>query len=362
MAERTGDFEWRAEGDEAEIVLYAPDDSAFEKVLPAAGLPGVESPVYAAASSREFGWVAASSTHVAPDLISNPGRGLLLTAGVSVDDLGVAAHEFAALLFRNLSGVSLPRSGGAGIRRTCEAGAWAAAEDGIIEGEDLQVFEVSAGDPDALGRRALSAGGREWDLLSEVRLFIVGDVQDAAAADSLDLRPGGIVLTVEAGAGDLGRLALAAHQERILSQIRAGIDFDAEEDLPTAPLGSEEAADLLSATYAGANFADGRAALTLYALRRALKDTTGELYPVVSWKIGGFEELDGSVLHRKRLARLGDGEAFVGGGSVSFGTGAMRNSAPTFGVVEDSEESLWSWQEAGLLERGATLDGFRAGP
>ena len=84
MAERAGDFEWRAEGDEAEVVLYAPDDSALEHVLPAARLPGVESPVYAVALSQNFGWVAASSTHAAPDLVSVPARGLLLTAGVSI--------------------------------------------------------------------------------------------------------------------------------------------------------------------------------------------------------------------------------------------------------------------------------------
>lgn len=46
-------------------MLYATDDSAFERVLPAARLPGVESPVYAVASPSGFGWVAASATHAA---------------------------------------------------------------------------------------------------------------------------------------------------------------------------------------------------------------------------------------------------------------------------------------------------------
>ncbi|MGB3633401.1 MAG: hypothetical protein WA982_05135, partial [Rubrobacteraceae bacterium] len=102
MAEKTGDFEWRASGDEAEIILYAPDDSALRHILPAARLPGVESPIYAAAASQKFGWVAASSTHAAPDLISAPTRNLLLTTDVSVDRLGIPPNEFIQLLFGSL--------------------------------------------------------------------------------------------------------------------------------------------------------------------------------------------------------------------------------------------------------------------
>ena len=180
-------------------------------------------------------------------------------------------------LFRNLSEVSLPRPRGAGVRRTCEVGALAAAEDGIIEEEDLPFFELSAGDPDALGRRALSASERDWDPSTKVRVHAVVDVLDAEASESLDLERGNLVLTVEAGAGDLGRLALVVHRERILGRIRAGVDFDAKDDLPAVPLDSAEAADLIAAIHAGANFADGRCAMTLYALRRALADITGEL-------------------------------------------------------------------------------------
>jgi hypothetical protein len=71
MVEHAADFEWRGEGEEAEISLYAPDETvaeaSFERVLPTARLPGVLSPIYAATSgtSRGFGWVAASETHAA---------------------------------------------------------------------------------------------------------------------------------------------------------------------------------------------------------------------------------------------------------------------------------------------------------
>lgn len=271
-----------------------------------------------------------------------------------MDDLGLPADEFVRLSFRNLSEMSLPRLGGSGIRRTCEYGAGAAAEDGVVEEGDLSFFDTVPGDPDALGRRALSAGERDWDLLAEVRLYVAGDVRDSEAAEKLDLESGSVVLAVEAGAGDLGRLALAAHRERILGRIRAGVDFDAEDDLPAAPLGSEEAADLLAASYAATNFADGRAALALYALRKALGGLAGGLRPVASWRVGGFEERVGSVLHRRGLARAGSGEVVVCGGSVAAGTGTMLGSAPPFEMSE--VEGVWPWEEAGLLERIVVLE------
>ena len=87
MAEHAAEYEWRGEGDEAEVVLYAPEDSAFERALPAARLPGVEGPVYAAASPEGFGWAAASTTHVAPDLFSPPLRGLRIAAVSSTGTL-----------------------------------------------------------------------------------------------------------------------------------------------------------------------------------------------------------------------------------------------------------------------------------
>ena len=310
--------------------------------------------MYAASASQNFGLVAASSTHAAPDLISTPARGLLITAGSSVDNIGVPADELAGLIFRNLSEVSLPHLGGTKTRRICEAGAWAVAEEGIIEEEDLPFFEPAAGDPDALGRRALSAGGREWDLLTKVGVYVVEDIQDSEAAESLGLEPRNVAIVIEAGSGDLGRLTLSTHRERILSRIRAGVDFDAEDDLPAAPLDSEEAVDLLAATHTGANFSDARAALTLYALRRALADIVDDLHLTASWKVGGFADQSGSMVHRLGLAGVGDVEVLVCGSSLATGTGAMLGSAPPFEVAE--VEGAWPWEEAGLLGRVATLN------
>jgi tRNA-splicing ligase RtcB (3'-phosphate/5'-hydroxy nucleic acid ligase) len=357
MIEHAGDHEWRGEGEGAEIILYAPEDSvaeaAFGRVGPITRLPGVESPVYAAASPEGLGWVAVSTSHAAPDLISAPTRGLLLVADAALGDLEALPVELERLISRRLSEARLPHATGAGIRRICEAGARAAAEDGLIEEEDLPLLDPLAGDADALGRRAISAGARDWDVPGDVRAYRVGEVLDAEAAESLGIEPGALALEVSAGAGDLGRLALAAHRDRILSRVQGG-DFGAEEDLPAAPTETEEATDLLAATFAAVNFADGRAALFLYALRRALGDVAGALSLRASWRVGGIEAGEGSLVHRRDLVAAGEGEVLVSGGSVVVGTGKMFRSAPPFGAPEDDGRHLW--EEAGVLERWADLD------
>lgn len=353
MAEQTGDFEWSGEGEGAEVVLYAPDDSALERILPAARLPGVESPVYSAASprTREFGWVAASSSHAAPDLISAPAWGMLFAAGVAVENLGPPG-EIPRLISRNLSELRLPTLNEAGVRRTCESGALAAAEDGLIEEEDLAFLDQREGDPDSLGRRAISAGMRDWERLGEFHVYRVGEILDSEKAESLGLEEGALALVVLAGAGDLGRLAVSGHRDRIQARVLGG-DFGAEEGLPAAPLDTEEAADLLAATSAAANFAAGRAALLLYALRRAVGDFAGELRPLLSWTLGGFEERDGLLLHRQNLVSAGEGESLVSGSSVVEAAGGMLGSAPPFEAPE--QDGGWPWEEAGLLERMGEL-------
>src|SRR3712207_327786 len=168
MVERAADFEWRGEGEEAEITLYASDEAAaeafFERVLPAARLPGVLSPVCAAASSlsQVFGWVAASETHAAPDLVSVPEMGLLLVADTPVESVGAPLAEAPRMIGRRLSEVALPNIGETEARRLAETGALWAAEEGLIEEDDLPLFAADAGDADSLGRRALAAGVRDW--------------------------------------------------------------------------------------------------------------------------------------------------------------------------------------------------------
>jgi tRNA-splicing ligase RtcB len=359
MVEHASDYEWRGEGEEAEVVLYAPDahtaNSFFGRILPATRLPGVESPVYAAASPEGSGWVAASASHAAPDLVSIPTRGLLLVADAQVTALGVPTQEVPNLILRNLSEVRLPGLGRARLRGICEIGARGAAEDGLIEEEDLASFLApKPGDADALGRRALAAGMRDWETrLGELEVRAVGEVLDAEAAESLGLNQRGLALVVWAGAGDLGRLALGGHRERIAGRVRRG-DFGVEGDLPAAPTETEEAEDLLAALYAAENFADGRAALFSYALRRALKELAGGLEICAAWRVGGMQERDGSLLHRQNLTAADTGEALVSGGSVVGGTGKMCASVPPFGTPED--DGRHPWEEAGILERWAELD------
>jgi tRNA-splicing ligase RtcB len=355
VVEHSSDFEWRGEGEAAEVVIYAPDaptaGSAFERALPAARLPGVVSPVYAAAGPDGFGWAAASASHASPEACSVPARGMLLVADAGLEDLGLPPLEVPRLLARNLSEVRPPALTAAGARRLCEAGARAAAEDGLIEEEDLAFLgPVSGADADALTRRALSAGSRDWDLPGEIRAYAVTEVLDSEGAESVGLGAGAFVVAVSVGAGDLGRLALSGHRERMVGR---GEDFEREGELPAAPAGSEEADDFLAAAGAAANFADARAALLAYALRRALGDVAGNLSLRAAWRLGGIEVEGGLFLHRRDLAAAAGGDALVSGGSVVAGTGKMCGSVPYFDDPEVGGER--PWEEAGLLERWAEL-------
>jgi tRNA-splicing ligase RtcB (3'-phosphate/5'-hydroxy nucleic acid ligase) len=353
LAEHAAEYEWRGEGEEAEVVLYAPDDAGFERALPATRLPGVESPVYAAASPEGFGWTAVSSSHVAPDLLSLPTRGLLLIAGTRSENLRVEARELANRMLRDLPeiGSRLPSLNEAGVGRLCESGARAAAEDGLIEEEDLKLLDALPGDSDALGRRALSAGPRDWQEAAIPELSVVTEVFDTEGAESLGLEPGALAIVIRIDGGDLGRLALVTHSERLQTRIE---DFGVSPDVPAAPTESAEAQDLLAALYAAANFADARAVRTIWTLRRLLSEATGGLDIRAAWMVGGVEERDGRLVHRRGLVLVEDGGALVCGRCAAVGTGNMFSSAPPFGVFE--AEDRWPWEEAGLLERLAALD------
>jgi tRNA-splicing ligase RtcB len=355
LAEHVAEYEWRGEGEEAEIFLYAPDDSAFERILPVARFPGVESPVYAAASPEGLGWAAASATHAAPDLLSVPLRGLLLVAGTKSENLGVPPQELMQRILRELpeAGARLPSLNESGAGRLCEWGARAAAEDGLVEEEDLPLLDVRSGDADAIGRRALAAAPHEWEGGVEPGLRLVTEILNTEGAESVGLEEGALALLVKVDAGDLGRLALETHRERILSRVRSG-DFGAAPELPAAPAGSGEAEDLIAALYAAANFADARAARALWMLRRVLGGAAGGLDIRAAWRTGGIEAREGRVVHRRGLAWAESGHALVCGSYAAAGTGNMWASAPPFGVPE--EEGRWPWEEAGLLERLAMLD------
>ena len=353
MAEHAAEYEWRGEGEEAEILLYAPDNAAFERVLPATRLPGIESPVYAAASPEGFGWTAVSSSHVAPDFLSLPTRGLLLVAGTRSENLRVDARELANRMLRDLPefGPRLPSLNEAGVGRLCESGGRAAAEYGLIEEEDLRLLDSLPGDADALGRRALSAGPRDWQEAAIPELSVVSEVFDTEGAERLGLEPGALAIVIRVDGGDLGRLALAAHRERLQNHAE---DFGADLDLPAAPTESAEAQDLFAALYAAANFADARAFRTIWTLRRLLGEATGGLDIRAAWMAGGIRERDGRLVHRRGLVLVEDGGALVCGRYAAVGTGNMFSSAPPFGVFE--AEDRWPWEEAGLLERLAALE------
>jgi tRNA-splicing ligase RtcB len=111
---------------------------------------------------------------------------------------------------------------------------------------------------------------------------------------------------------------------------------------------------VIAAMYAAANFADARAARTVWTLRQLVGGAAGGLTIRATWRIGGAEERDGRPVHRRSLALVEDGDALVCGRYAALGTGNMFSSAPPFGVFES--EGWWPWEEAGLLERLAALD------
>jgi hypothetical protein len=263
------------------------------------------------------------------------------------------------MIGRRLSEVALPNIGETEARRLVETGALWAAEEGLIEEDDLRLFAADASDADSLGRRALAAGARDWTRPGLIRALRVAERLDSEGAEALGLESSALALVVSAGAEDLGRLALASHRERISARTATG-DFGSPADLPAAPVDSEEARDLLVATVAAANYAAGRAVLLVYALRRALGEV-GTLGLRAAWAVGGFEERDRWVLHRNDLAVAGAGAALTVGRTVAAGTGGMLGSAPLFEVPE--EHGRWAWEEAGLLERLAILEplGGRSG-
>lgn len=358
MAERTGDYEWLIEGEDAGIVFYASDESALQYPRLRSGLdaatrlPGGVDPVHAAASPHGGGWVASSASHVAPGLVSAPRTGLLLTADAPIDRLGVPPEELPRLLARSLSEVAMPRLSESELLSACESGAEWAAGEGLIEEEDLAAFGGSPsgyGDPDALGRRALAAGTGEWDPRpgGGARVFEVGEIFDSQAAESLGVSGDSLLVGASAGAGELGRLALEGHRQRMISREVSDADR-----LVAAPRVMEEAADLLAADAAAFGYARARASLLIYALRRALGEVAGSLTLACAWNAGGFEARGGLTLHRRSLARLGESEAIVCGGALALGAGAMTESAPPFGA-DGGEE--WPWEEAGLLRRVASL-------
>jgi len=360
LAEQTGDHEWRIEGEEAGAVLYAPDDAAlsYTRLLSGLGaatrLPGVEDPVHAAASPHGWGWAAASASHVAPELVSTPRFGLLLAASSPPDRLGVAPEEVPRLLERRLSEVRLPRLGGSDLRAACESGTGWAADTGIIGEEDLEILagDDARGEPDTLGRRALAAGEREWDPRRDgpVEALEAGEAWDVEAAEGIGLHEGALVFILTAGGGELGRLALESHRERIASR-----EFGDSGRLAAAPAGTEEAGDLVAAVGAASGYAAARLSLLAYAVRQAVGELAGSLDIVACSAAGGFQERGGTTVHRNALARLDAGRSLVCGDVLARGTGEMLGSAPLFEPAEAADEGRWTWEEAGLLERVARL-------
>lgn len=368
--EHAEDFIWRGDGEEAEVVVYAPDAEAarrgFERASRAASLPGAEGPVYAAVSVPGYGHAVSSSESVSPEMASAPERGLLLSCEAPGEDfarrLGVAGHQAGREVARRVGEAmyGLPRMNASAMRRVCEVGAEVAASEGVIEEEDLAFLDPLPGDPDSAGRRALLAGEREWgQRFADIDPFSIIEVLDSDALEGFGVEPEGLLIGLSVGAGEMGRIAFSLHRERIAHRILSR-DFDHVPDpsgggasLCIAPFETEEAQDFVAASGTVSNFADALAALSLLVVRRALGGVVGEMEVRSAWRSGGVGITGEGAAHRYDLASSGDGDQILSGGALCSGTGAMRSSAPMFPV--EGPDGLWPWEEAGLLGRIARL-------
>ena len=262
-----------------------------------------------------------------------PLRGLLLVAGTRSENLGVPPQELMQGVCGNYSeaGARLPSpervTGGQALR----VGARAAAEDDLIEEEDLPLLDVRPGDTDALGRRALAAAPREWARRVEPDLSgRTTEIHDTEGAESLGLGEGALTIVVRIDAGDPRPPALAAHKERILSRTQSG-DFGATPELPAAPAASGEA-DLIAAPTPRPTSRTPAPQGPCGCWRRVLGDAAGGLEIRAAWRTGGIEEQEGRLVHRRGFAWAENGHVLVCGSYAAAGTGNMWASAPPLGV------------------------------
>ncbi|WP_119069507.1 hypothetical protein [Rubrobacter indicoceani] len=373
MIDNSEKFVYRRDGEEAEVVVYAPDGEAaergFGRAVRAASMPGVEGTVHAAAAESGYGHAVVAGGSVSPEMVSAPERGVLLSCEVEAKDfarrLGVAEHQVNREVSRRIgeSVYGLPRPDRRSIRRACEAGAEELADAGVIEEEDLAFLGPLAADPEAAGRRALAAGEREWGrLFADVTPYSPSEVFDPDALEDSGFEAEGLLLFLSVGAGELGRLVFSLHRERFRSRILTR-DFDFVRDpsggvasLCVGPSESEEAGDFVAASASTANFSDALSALSLFVVRRALGGVLGGIEIRSSWRCGGILQRDGLMLHRDGLAAVEADGVFVCGGNLCSGKGEMESSAPSFYAPEP--EGRWPWEEAGLVGRLARLKGF----
>ena len=162
-------------------------ETAFERISWITRLPGVESPVCAAASPEGSGWTAVSASHAAPDLASVPARGLLLVADTLAQNLRVPPGEVMSFILRDFGEVGLPALERSRLTQDLRDGSARGAEDGLIEEEDLPPRSRPPATPMRSGRRALTAGLREWDGPIDVDVTVVAEILDAEGAETLGL-------------------------------------------------------------------------------------------------------------------------------------------------------------------------------
>ncbi len=340
---------------DAALLEAALADRSIEQLVNTATLPGIVKYAIAMPDIHQgygfpIGGVVA--TRVPEGVISPGGVGYDINCGVRVLASTLAEEEVRPHLDHLLTALdrNCPSGVGASGRfrlneRELEAvlheGArWALAQ-GYARPEDLERTEeygcIAGADPEQVSARAKERGRPQLGTLGAGNHFIEVDriaaLYDDAAAESLGLFPGQVVLQIHCGSRGLGHQVCEDYVNRLQRTVREhGIELP-DRELVCAPLDSPEGQQYLRAMACAANFAFANRQVLTHQVRRALEEA-------LAGRAGGFDVHQVyDIAHN--MAKLEEHQ--VGGRSMKVCVhrkGATRAFGPGSPVLPDSLREL----------------------
>jgi tRNA-splicing ligase RtcB len=313
-------------------------DASLVQAVNASTLPGLVSHVTVMPDVHQgygfpIGGVAATRL---PDGVISPGAigydincGVrLLASDLSFEEAEALLPDLAGALFANCpSGVgvkgSVPLSAKE-LDRICREGSGWAEHSGFAETGDLESTEedgrIDGAEPGAVSARAKERGRPQLGTLGAGNHFIEVDVVDQvfhpAAADAMQLRPGGLVVQIHCGSRGFGHQVCSDYVRELQSVVgRYGIRLP-DRELVCAPLSSPEGRRYLAAMACAANYAFANRQILSHHVRRSFGQTFGERHGArlrqvydIAHNMGKIEDhtIDGEVMrvcvHRKGATR-----------------------------------------------------------
>jgi tRNA-splicing ligase RtcB len=212
----------------------------------------------------------------------------LLRSDLSADDVRDRIKPLVDQLFRDLPvgvGVGGPYTFQPGeLKRLLGEGAPYLVGKGLATEDDIAATEsggrLDGADPDAVSQRARQRGSDQCGTFGSGNHFgevqVVEEVYDAAAAEALSLREGGVTFMIHTGSRGLGhQVCTDAIKELRSVPARHGIELP-DRQLVCAPVESPEGRRYLGAMRAAANFAWCNRQLLTTQLRQILGRFFGE--------------------------------------------------------------------------------------